>query len=84
MITVNVNNPKSEKTTWYIEDLIGRNFYKERTAFVGSLGVYKHKLFLVTYDCIVLAEDFVTTWQDCSIDIQVDFWCDLEINAKRL
>jgi len=84
MITVDVRNHGQSKTTWLVQELIGTQHCGCRTAFVGNVDNYLHKLFLVTYECIVLVENPIRTWNNKNIDVQVDFWCDLEITAKRL
>ena len=42
--------------------LIGDNLRDDRTAFIGTCGSGEHGLYLVTYDCIVKADDPENTW----------------------
>ena len=84
MITVNICKYSQTKTTWLIQELIDIQHCGNRAVFVGNVGHYLHKLFLVTHECIVLVEDPQCTWSDGNIEVQINFWCDLEINAKRL
>jgi len=54
-----------------------------KTAFIGRHEDYPrhdHKLFLVNYNCIVLADDPSFTW-DTACHWKVDRWIDIEINA---
>lgn len=79
MNTVKILKDKAVLVEYQANDLIGSRILEHpHTAFVGSVGGCQG-LFLITYECIVLAENPNKTWND-KAPFKVDHFCDVRIS----
>jgi len=72
--------PIQTRASLHVSDIIGKNFSSSHTAFIGKCGNHPSvDLFLVTYDCVVLASDPGKTWAGSLTDVWVNKWVDVRI-----
>ena len=76
-----IPNQKKRRGTGDLKDLIRKNFNNSRTAFIGKCGTKDEGLFLITYECIVLAEDPSQTWNCDGCEIKVIRFVDVNITV---
>lgn len=82
MNTVTLTPLKKKKYVWtgVLKDLIGSSFRNYKSAFMGTCGVEtEEKLFLVTYDCVSLADTPGRTWDFDRCNVQVVRFVDVNI-----
>ena len=77
-----VNFDTYENEQLRVENITGLNFNNARSAFIGKAGFMKEDdLFLVCYNCVLLASEPRATWID-QASISITKWVDVEIKVK--
>ncbi len=74
-----IDNKKKFEWTGQLKDLIGTNYKEEKSAFIGTIGDRKNILFLVNYDCILVADEPNATWDCKGCDVEVIRFVDVDI-----
>ena len=65
----------------FIKDLIKGNYHDAQNAFIGEVGCGpNNSLYIVTYDCIALANNLSRTWSGPACSVKIIEFVNLEIN----
>ena len=82
MITIKHTNIYVYNGYVLLPEITGKNYNQKKNTFIGSIGEYKDKLFIITWDRIILAEAPVVTWGG-TVEVIIHKWVDIEIAVKE-